>query len=235
MGTLNLTSLISQIKLHHVNRGDLTDEIVIDKLNLVQERLARLWEWEELGRVLDTNLTITSVAEDDKFIAFPTNMREIVSFRLITTDGASRKLEEKSQRQFDQIVPEPEFYARGKPSIYTINNNTAELWNVPDTAYRVIIRIQQRPDAFSSGVGGAKSNLDRKDDILIYFTVSMIWDHLGEYERASRFFGIANNMIEKAKDEQETKPDREIKPLSETRISTIPGSYWANPFITQVR
>ncbi|KKK64484.1 hypothetical protein LCGC14_2983770, partial [marine sediment metagenome] len=68
MGTLNLTSLISQIKLHHANRSDLTDQIVVDKLNLVQERLARIWEWEELDSGEEVTIPITATAKDDKTI-----------------------------------------------------------------------------------------------------------------------------------------------------------------------
>jgi len=237
MGTLNLTSLISQIKLHHANRGDLTDQIIIDKLNLVQERLARLWEWEELDTDEEVIITITSVPKDDKIITLANTYRDIYSVRLITgaNTGRSRKLDYIAKRTFDKMFPEPEFNARSEPTIYTVWKDKLELYRVPELADTIAVRGMKWPDAFSSGVGSAKSNFDRKDDILIYWTVSMIWDHLGEYDRAKRFFGIASNMVDKAMDEQETKPDLEIKPAFESGRGNVVGKYWADPFIMWVR
>lgn len=236
MGTLNLTSLIAEIQRHHANRGDLTDQIVVDKLNLVQERLARIWEWEELDSGEEVTIPITSVAKDDKTITLVSTYRDIYSVRLITGDGTSRKLNYISKRTFDKMFPEPEFDARHEPTIYTVWKNKLELYRVPLETDTLVIRGMKWAANFSSGVGGARSDFDRKDDILIYWTVSMIWDHLGEYDRAKRFFGIANNMIDKAKDEQETKPDLEIKPAFESgRGMGISGLYWANPFIKGVK
>lgn len=237
MGTLNLTSLIAEIQRHHANRSDLTDQIVVDKLNLVQQRLARIWEWEELDAGEEVTIPITATPKDDKTITLVTTYRDIYSVRLITgvSVGRSRKLEYISKRTFDLMFPEPEFDARNTPHIYTTWKNKLELYRVPLDADTLIIRGMKWAADFSSGLGGAKSDFDRKDDILIYWTVSMVWDHLGEYERAKRFFGIASNMIDKAKDEQETKPDLEIKPVFETAIGIGIGKYWADPFIRSVR
>ncbi len=236
MGTLNLTSLIAEVQRHHANRSDLTDQIVIDKLNIVQERLARVWNWEELDNGEEVTITISATAKDDKTIALVNTYKEIYSVRLVTGDGTSRKLERVSKRSFDKMFPEPEFVARNEPSIYTVWKNKLEVYPVPLTADTLAIRGIKWAAGFSSGVGGAKSDFDRKDDILIYWTVSMCWDHLGEYERAKRFFGIANNMLDKAKDEQETKPDLEIKPAFESGYGRgAPGQYWLNPFIRYVK
>lgn len=237
MGTLNLTSLISEVQRHHANRSDLTDQIIIDKLNLVQERLARIWEWEELDSDEEVALTITAVAKDDKIVTLANTYRDIYSVRLITgvSVGRSRKLDYISKRSFDLLFPEPEFDARGNPTIYTIWKKKLELYRVPELADTITVRGMKWATDFSSGDLSAKSDFDRKDDILIYWTVSMVWDHLGEYERAKRFFGIAQNMVDKAKDEQETKPDLEIKPAFETvRLGGV-SNYWADPFIKQVR
>ncbi len=237
MGTLNLTSLISQIKLHHANRSDLTDQIIIDKLNLVQERLARIWEWEELDNGEEVTIVITATPKDDKTITLVNTYRDIYSVRLITgaNTGRSRKLDYISKRTFDNLFPEPEFDARSEPTVYTVWQNKLELYRVPELADTIVVRGMKWADAFSSGIGSAKSDFDRKDDILIYWTVSMVWDHLGEYERAKRFFGISQTMLDKAKDEQETKPDLEIKPGFETARGNRLGSYWSDPFIVQVR
>ncbi len=237
MGRLNLTALIAEVQRHHAGRSDLTDQIVIDKLNLVQERLARLWEWEELDTDEEVTITITSVPKDDKIITLVTDYRDIYSVRLITgaQTGRSRKLDYIPKRTFDSMFPEPEFDARSEPTLYTVWKKKLELYRVPEIADTIAVRGMKWATDFSSGAGSAKSDFDRKDDILIYWTVSMVWDHLGEYERAKRFFGIASNMVDKAMDEQETKPDLEIKPAFEARRSNMVGKYWADPFVMWVR
>lgn len=235
MGDINLANLISEVRSYFAGRGDLTDEVIITHLNLAQTFIARKHDWEELERIYDVNLTITATAEDDKFIAFPPNLKEIFSFRLITGTGESRKLTYVRQRAFDKMVPEPEFYARNKPQIYTVHNNIAELWPIPDSAYRVIIRIGLQPTKFSSSDTGITSDLDEKDDILIYLACSTLYDKLGEYDRSNRFFGIANSRLDDAYSEQVSKPDLAIKPAFESLESNLAGKYWADPFIRGVR
>lgn len=237
MGTLNLTSLISGIQRNHANRDDLTDQIIVDKLNLVQERIARLWDWEELDQDEEVTIPITSVAKDDKTITLVNTYKEIYAVRLVTgtTVGRSRKLTYIGKRSFDEMFPEPEFDARSEPQFYTVWKEKLELYRVPEIADTLVVRGAKWPADFSSGTGGAKSDFDRKDDILMYWTSSMIWDMLGEYERAKRFFGIAADMIDKAMDEQETKPDLEIKPTFEANRDVMLGKYWADPFIKWVR
>ncbi len=235
MGTLNLATLITEIRAFHAGRSDLTDEVIITQLNHVQERLARLWQWEELDRGEDITLSIAGTAKTDKIVTPTITYRDIYSVRLVTGDGQSQKLEYIAKRTFDQMFPEPEFHARGSPSIYTIWQDKLELYPVPVAANTLTIRGMKWATALSSGDTAAKSNFDRKDDILIYWACSLLWDRLGEYERAKRFFGVANQMIDQAKDEQESKPDRVIKPAFEAGRGTLPANYWFDPFIKSVR
>ena len=235
MGTLNLASLITEVRAFHAGRPDLDDEIIITQLNRVHERLARLWQWEELDSGEDLTLSIAGTALADKIVTPTITYRDIYSIRLITGDGQSRKLEYIAKRTFDQLFPEPEFHARGTPAIYTMWQDKLELFQVPSEADTLRIRGMKWPSQFAGSDTAAKSNFDRKDDILIYWAVSMLWDRLGEYERAKRFFGIANQMIEQAKEEQESKPDREIKPAFETGRGRLTSNYWLDPFIKSVR
>ncbi len=235
MGTLNLATLITEIRAFHAGRSDLTDEIIITTLNHVQERIARAWQWEELDVDEEVTLSIAGTAKADKTVTLVNVYRDIYSVRLVTGDGQSRKLDYIGKRTFDKTFPEPEFDARNDPQIYTVWKDALELYPVPSTADTLSVRGMKWPTVFSSGDTGAKSDFDRKDDLLIYWAVSMLWDRLGEYERSKRFFGIANNMLDKAKDEQETKPDLEIKPAFESGSGNLTGQYWLNPFIRSVR
>ncbi len=235
MGTLNLATLITEIRAFHAGRSDLTDEIIITQLNHVQERLARLWQWEELDQDEDILLGFAGLPKEDNVIALTNTYRDIYSIRLVTGDGQSHKLEYIAKRTFDEMFPEPEFHARGNPSIYTVWKKKLEVYPVPVSADTLSVRGMKWATDFTSTDTAAKSTFDRKDDILIYWACSLLWDRLGEYERAKRFFGVANQMIDQAKDEQESKPDRVIKPAFETGRGTLPANYWLDPFIKSVR
>jgi hypothetical protein len=233
MGTLNLAGLLVEVRRFFSNRSDLTDAIITTNLNLAQEDIAKVWDWEELDNTLSGTLSITASEVDDKFLAIPVStIKEIHSFRLITGDGRSRKLEQVSVRNFDLVIPEPEYYARRIPLKYCLHKNKVEFWPVPDEAYPYIIRTTNWPTAFA-GDTGAFSDLDRKDLALVYRAASILNDTLGEYERAGRFYGIYRALINDDISEEQSMPDRDIKPPSEIRRSssgTAPGNYWQNPF-----
>lgn len=234
MGTVNLSSLILLTRRFFANRSDMTDEIITDHLNLAQEQIAKEYDWEELDATLTGNLTITSTIKDDKFFTIPTTVKEITSFRLITSDGRSRKVQSISVRNFDADIPEPEYYARNIPQRYCVHASKIEMWPVPDIAYEYIIRTTNWPTAFA-GDTSVFSDLDRKDLPLIYRTASIMYDALGEYEKAKRFFNIYNSLMKKDVSEEVSMPDRNIMPRSEAIRQkpgiTGDGQPWRDPWV----
>lgn len=238
MGTLNLSSLISNVQDFFGNRDDITDEDTIGYLNLAQEQIAKLEDWEELENTISGSFSVTATALDDKFLDLGTSLKEVHSFKVITNDGRSRKLDFISLRRFDSQIPEPEYFARGVPSVYTLHKGDAELWRIPDDTYSYIIRTTNWPTAFSSSDLGAKSDLDRKDLPLIYRTASIIADSLADTVTAKRYYNIYAQLIGIDQSEEDIKPDRKILPPSEVARSggvRREGEYWTSPFITRVR
>lgn len=235
MGLLQRTELVSKVRRKLGNRTDFTDSEIIDYLNIAQYRLARVHPgsgWRELDRLFETTFSITSDPEDDKFLALPANLKELFSVRVITNDGRSRKLEYMARRMFDAFIPEPEFpVVRHPPTTYTMHNNIMEVWRVPDQAWRVIARITIWPLTLDSDA--QKSDLEYKDDILMYLTASMLFDDVGEYEKARRFFGVAERLKDDAIADDIKSPDREVKPVSEYEANPI-GNYWQDPWVTRV-
>lgn len=232
MGTLTGAQLISEVRRFFADRADLTDATILQWLNTTQESLARQWQWEELDETEEKTLSIAGTAKADKIVTPTNTYRDFYSVRLVTTEGDSGKLTRLSKRQFDAKFPEPEFHGRNDPIFYTYFQDKLELFPVQAVAHTLVIRGMKWATALANDA--VVSNFDRKDDILIYLTVSPIADSLGQYDRASRFFGIANAKIEQAKDEQQTKPDLEIKPDFEISGGLI-GQYWKDPFIKAVR
>ena len=232
MGTLTTAELLGEVKSHLANRDDLTDAEYITALNLMQQRLARKHDFEELRTVESGSFTISGTPAIDKFLAFSdltnANPREIYSFRVITSDGRSRKLKQRSYRYFDENVPEPEFHATGIPTDYIIWAEKFEFWKVPDTADNYEIRLSKWPTALVASPGTAVSDFREKDDMLVMLGVSYIYNKLGEYERGGRFWTIFRDMWADAQREDRTMPDLDLSP-GFTR--PITGKPWADPFI----
>ena len=227
MGDLTRSQLISAVRRFFANRSDLTDGEIITWLNQSQITLARKATWEELDQTEDKTIPVTASKANDKIITLSKTYRDFYSVRLITAAGDSKRLTRLTKHQFDSKFPEPEFHARNDPSFYTYFGNKLEVFPISAEAHTLRVRGMAWPTSFTNDV---VSDLDKKDDILIFLTVSAICDFLGQYDRASRFYGIANTKISEAEDEQVDKPDQEIKPDFEVS-DEVPGQYWLNPFI----
>ena len=133
MGTLTLDNIKTEMRASLGGRTDL-DSRLTTVINLAQMRIARKHRWEELEALYTNTTAFTSTPASDKFLALPANVRDIYSVRLI--DGSnSRKLTRVPNRTWDKRLPEPEYYATGRPTLYTLRRNIMELWKVPDAAY----------------------------------------------------------------------------------------------------
>jgi hypothetical protein len=236
---LNATELITEIKAHHANRSDLTDELVVRALNLSQDRIARSYDFEELQRVKTGSFVITADETVDKFLAYTDigggiEPRKIYSFRVTATDGTHQKLERYTARQFDELIPRPEWYARGRPLFYITWSDKFELWRIPDSADPWELRFTIWPTQFSVADLTEFSDMKRKDDMLIHLTVSYLYNKFSEYEKAGRFFSYFRAEWEEAVEEDSSRPDLVIKGDS-MNVRFPPNDYWKDPFIRSIR
>jgi hypothetical protein len=241
MGTLKQSELVDEVRSFHAGRDDLTDAIITRALNLVQQQMARRHDFEELRSTEEYTPTFMDDPSVDRFIGYSmlstfVNPREIYSLRVIDTSNTEGdKLEYVAPRQLDELVPNPaELLITGMPHHYTQWAEKFELFQVPDQAYKYVIRGSIWPTALSTASPLATSSFREKDDIIINLTVSYLYNRLGEYEKAGRFFGIGSTLFQEAVGEDLTRPDREIKPNSERHIAAS-REYWLDPFTRSVR
>src|SRR5690606_19310396 len=88
-------------------------------------RVARLHDWDQLKFTVTDQLAVTAEPIDDKIYdlndALPVGyrMKTLYSVRVVSSDGRSRKLLGKTTTQFDEEIPEPEYYSRNMPEWYT--------------------------------------------------------------------------------------------------------------------
>lgn len=237
MGTLILSDLRAEVLSALGNRGtanggDITDARVTRVLNLMQERMARTRDWKELRFTESLLATFTGVPTTDKFLNFSdftnNDFKELWTFRVIDSDGSSEKLGAVATAKWDRLVPEPEFWSTGQPSHYTVWKDKFEFWRVPDQAYTYDIRGINWPTVFTTD--GQKSDLDRKDDLLIWLTVSWFFNSQGMHEKAGRYFGMFSTVWQEAHYEDHYEPDQIIKPDHQYASRSFSRDYWVDPF-----
>jgi len=171
------------------------------------------------------------IPADDKYLTMPTGTRDIYTFRLVLGNGESRKLSRKTVTFFDRIIPDPAYVSVNKPQMYTLFNDKAELWPVPDAAYDYEIRRCAWPLAFTGeGDLTQKSDLDEKDDMITALSISWAMQSIGRSDDAARWWIIYTNMLNSAIGEDVEKPDQVIAPDFELGAQA-PREYWKDPWV----
>ena len=214
MSLLTLTELKAEIKAGLGNRTDL--DIRMDSIvDLAQLRLARLKDFDELRQIETATAAITATAADDKVITFPTltnaRIRKIYSLRRFAPadETLTGKLQRVLTHKWDEVMPEPEYWARGWPTHYTVwENNKFELWKVPDIAYTFQIRLSRWPKKVSVTGAGNPIDLENVDDLIIHLCLSYAYWTLGRTDRARDFYGIYRGLAKDALIEDATDLDQ---------------------------
>ena len=230
LGTLTLTELKAEVTSSLGNRSDIAPRLT-RILNLAQQRVARLHDFQDMQQTTTGNFTITSSEVADKIMSLA-SLREIYSFRLLDL-SESIKLKQVSTRQWDQTVPMPEYFSRDVPSHYTIWANQAELWPVPDKAYPYLIRWTSWPTAFTDSSPNATSDFLAKDELLIVLASAYVMDSLGKISDADSKYKVVGQLFLEAKTMDSTKPDLEFAPTREIFNGAVTtAEYWRDPFNT---
>lgn len=229
MSLLTLADLKIEITKGLGGRTDL-DTRMNNIVDLMQLRLARLKDFDELRQIESVDATITSSAADDKVITFPTladaRIRKIYSLRRFAPADETRagKLERVLTKKWDQVIPEPEFSARGWPTHYTVwENNKFELWKVPDIDYTFQIRLSRWPKKVSITGEGNPIDLENVDDLIIHLAISYAYWSLGRTDRAKDFFGIYRGLAKDALIEDDTDMDQAMAGVK-FPVDTFQGS-----------
>jgi len=240
MSILTLAEIKTEISSTFASRGDINDRLdtVVD---LSQLRLARLHDFDELRQKAIVDTVITSDAEADKTISFPAltdaRIRKVYSMRLLDTSGTiqARKLRKILTKNWDQKIPEPEFYSRGTPTHYTVfTNNEFELWKVPNIVYRINIRVSRWPKQVAITGEGNAIDLENVDDLIITLSISYLYHSLGRSDKGKEFFGIYRGLAKEALLEDATDYDESMAGIrpGDAFGSTTRG--YDDPFIKSI-
>lgn len=227
MGTLTFSQLQAEVRAGLGNRTDL-DTRLPSIVNLAQQRIALIHDFDEMEVILNTSVSNTSSA-NDKNLVLPLK-REIYS--VVVLNGAqSLKMTYRTPQYWDRVMSMPEFWARDMPRDYTIWNNTLEMFPLPDITYSLRIRYTQWPAALVNSTD--LSAYINKDEVIIELALGYALYSLGKEADARLHEGRAMQILMAAAGTDDEKPDMKILPgKSDSDISlTQVGAPWLNAFV----
>lgn len=229
MGTLTLDELKDEVRRGMGGRTDL-DLRLTRFLNLAQQRLARLHDYDEMETLSDASLVFTP-APTDGDIVLP-NLRELYSIR-IWDDSRSVKLQQRSPRWWDKMIPEPDYHSRDIPQIYTIWGNTVQVFPLPEKNYTNLVKLRwtKWPTPLSSPT--APSEFNEKDELLIELAIAYAYRSLGNPDEAAKHNSAARQLFLESNLTDREKPDLDMAGDASTG-SMSPRNYWEDPFVRSI-
>jgi hypothetical protein len=224
MGTLTFTELQDEVRAGLGGRTDLNARLG-RFLNLAQQRLARMHDFDEMETISTTTINNTG-SDDDRYISLP-NLREVYSI-VVIDESRSRKLKQISPRRWDRMLPLPQYHSRDIPSIYTVWGSVVEVFQLPEKEYSVRMRWTKWPTDLSAG--SATSEFNQKDELLIELAISYAYRSLGKPDESAKHEGVARRLFSEAEDIDREKPDLDQVGDARTGSEVQPQDYWRDPF-----
>lgn len=230
MGLLTLESLLADVRSGLGQRTDLTDQTLVNDLNVAQSQLARVFPFEELRKTAETINALTNDPKFDKYIKLPPRAKKIHT--LVRVEGVqSAKLIEKPWRMLDRMFPAPEADPRDRPVLYTRWGELILLVPVPDKQYVFSMKYTADPTPFILTNPQGLSDFDFKDDILVNLACARRWALLGQHEKADEHIQKASTELKTILVDAGETPDMDPAPLD--RDIAI-GQYWLSPWVKGV-
>lgn len=227
MGTLTKVELEDEVRAALGRRTDL-DTRLGRFVNLAQQRIARIKDFDEMQIISQTVLPFNS-DDNDRFLVLPT-IREVYSIVLL--DGAnSRKLVGRTPSFMDRMQAKPEYWTRSWPVVYCLWGNTIEMFPMQKSGFSIRMRWTQWPLELTEDTD--VSQFLQKDDIIIQFALSYANYSLGKEETAKKHEARALQLLAEAKETDRTKPDENILPAdSDSQMAGYPTRVepWNDPF-----
>lgn len=227
MGTLTFTQLQDEVRASLGNRTDL-DTRLPRIVNLAQQRLARMHDFDEM-EVISTTTVANTGSDNDRFLTLPT-VRDVYSIVLL--DGAnSRRINGRTVQFMDSLLPKPEYWSRDRPTDYVVWGNTLEFFPMPNATYTLRMRWTQWPSDLVAGTDISQFN--QKDEILVELSLVYAYRSLGKEEEAAKHERTLTQLFTESSRMDAAKPDIQITPGTATPgLGTGMGNeYWNNPFV----
>ena len=247
MGTLTQAELKTEIKAGLGNRSDLDDRLT-SVLNIIQQSAVRAAAAEKINfEELQATKTFSTVAstQDYTFESIETglNPRTVFSLKIVQSGspGESQRLLRVTPGKMDELVPDALLQGESRPTHYVEWNNKISLYRIPDIVYNMEMKLYRWPTPFVEATDTQVSDLDNKDDVLIYGALEYLYRSLGEEDAAKMMFVKYQRELGLSQDENEAEADDQIVGVLDPHGrrgyggGVHSGDYWKQPLVKRVR
>jgi hypothetical protein len=220
---LNRGQLISEAIYMAGNRDDLAAHAIV-WFNWALHRIDRVCDMKGLEVRAEASTVI-----NQKEYALPSDCKYIESIRLI--DGAnSRYLTAVDSREFDQKIPYPEQFGKGRSNFYVEWESIFELYRIPNAVWTMLMRYWKWQDEIDAD--GTSPEIAHCDDIIVQALVAEIWKNTEELDKEKAAHAKLLSMLYAHKGVEKMHPDFEpkAKAFRSGAEGAIIGERHKNPF-----
>lgn len=203
---------------------------VVRWLNLAQQRICRMYSFDELKAISTTAATVDTVKryplETGTNNLGLTGIFDIESIRLIDGEN-SRKLKRLRYQVMDRQFPRPENFTTDRPSFYARYGDFIEMFKIPNDAYTLWIRYSKWATELTTD--SQTPDFLEKDQLLIAAGVLEAYLGLEEYADAKLWFErLSGLMLDATRGDTDT--DWSPTPDAMTSMGTVSGTPWLDPY-----
>lgn len=232
MGDLTGSQIAEEVVANLGGSGiDGSDTRILRNINLAQRRLARAYDFSDLHVSIELDVTVQGDVTVDRFFEITNNIRDLFSIRVQYEDDTT-KLVFVSTRQMDQLVPDSQEVGTGRPQHYTKWADKYELYPIPNSNYKLLIRASLWPtDLGESDV----SLFNNKDDLIIDLATNMLLISRGQTEDAKPFWAMYQQGLTEAIEQDSTISDRANLPRGIREEGSMTSARpEADPFVKRI-
>lgn len=244
MGYLVLDQIEKEIAQNFGNRSDLGLGRIDTWFDMAQMRIGRLKDWEELRLLFLLYPGNTNDLTVDRYIYLPAqvNIRKVYSLirTINNTQDTPGKLDKLDDKQWDRVMGDQRFYARGTPLVYHMwESGRLEIFRIPDVTYELEMRLSKWPDSAAvlitqqGGRTQAKSNFKNMDDAIIFLATTIGFLSYGRKDKATEYYDLYRAVIKEAEDLDEE--DLDTVQASFRQETGRQGRGYDDPFVKSLR
>ena len=244
MGTLTQADLKAELQAGLGNRSDLDDRLT-GILNLAQQAIVREAAAKKVNyKELEVTKNFNTVASQQSYIfesiEAALRPRTIYSLKIVQSGNASdsQKLLKVTPSKMDEQLPDALLYGESRPTAYVEWAEQLDLYKIPDAIYNMQLKMYKWPTAFVSATTTQVSDLDEKDDLLIFWSLEYLWRSLGKEESERMMFAKYKHESVFSKYENEANADNQIvvviDPHHRRGYNGTLGEYWRDPLVRKI-
>lgn len=232
VGTLTLSELKEEVRAGLGGRTEL-DSRLTRFLNMAQDRIARMKDFEEMQTSVNGNISNTGNITD-RVIEVPEMRKPVVLW--LTATNFERKLTYKPYRRFVREFANVDSLGRGEPCNYTVWAKKIRLDRLPNQTYSYQFDYTFWPTRFSDSDPDAVSDLHKKDDAIIELALCYAMYSLGREQEAQQHEARGLILAIEGEEEDSSQPDLDVSVNGRgSSASDNVSEPWADPFISSWR